>query len=1041
MSRPPLQRVEEVFQEAASLPPAQRSTFLDGRCAGDTALRAAVEDLLRHDQVGDTESFLAGPLAQVRAAPPPPGTLPAIPGYEVLGELGRGGMGIVYLARHTALRRLVALKMLLAGSPAMPEPLARFRAEAEALARLQHPNIVQIYEIGEHEGRPFFAMEYVSGGSLAQAAGKSEDLRWAARLVEELARAIEAVHRCGIVHRDLKPANILLSGEWLVASGEQKADSSLATRHSPLATPKITDFGLARDLAADRHLTRTGQAMGTPAYMSPEQARGDVAAVGPATDIYALGAILYELLSGRPPFEEATAAQTIARVLADEPVSPARLRPGLPRDLVTICLRCLEKEPRKRYVTAQDLADDLHRFLAGEPIRARPVSRMERAWRWCCRRPVVAGLLALSAGLALALVGSVLVYTTRLRDANARLADALGTTERQAEREHRQLVLLHVTAGMRELEAGDSFTAFLWFTEALKLDKGEPAEAVKQRVRIGTMLRQCPHLVQFHAGDTAVLCARLGRRDAGVAAADPANAVRVWDLATGKVRGPALPHPAPVRHAAFRADGRWLATVAQDGTVRVWEIRTGEPCCPPLPQGGQVDRVGFHADGRILLAHRRDSQLRLWDLSARPPALLSGLPKTRLTYSTFSDDGRWAFTLDADRKGRVWDVASRRPAGPPLAVERAASGAAFSPHGRRLALVGDDYAVRVWDVRSGRRLGKPLWHTHPVTHVGWGPAGDRVITASTDHAARLWGVRSARLVVPPLRHTSVVEFAAFSPDGRRLVTGGDDNRGRVWDAATGEAVTPPLLHNGTVNWATFSGDGHRVLTVGMDGSVRLWELTGSCGVTVGPRRVSVPAAGKEARSPDGRRLVRWGKGNTARVIDAATGKPLGRPLRHTSYIQCAAFSPDGRRVATGSDDKTARVWDAATGKLVVGPLLHKGSVSAVAFSPDGRRLLTASEDHTARVWDADTGEPLTPALRHPREVAAVSFSSGGDRAVTVTHDGVARSWDLRPIRGTVERLRLLAGVLAGSRIDDKQRLVPLEAAELRAAWRKLERTR
>jgi serine/threonine-protein kinase len=295
-----------------------------------------------------------------------------VPGYEILGELGRGAMGVVYQARQTKLNRLVALKMVLAGGHASEGDLTRFATEAEAIARLQHPNIVQVYEVGAHEGRPYFSLEFCAGGSLDRKLGGTPlPPLEAARLVETLARAMHAAHRAHVIHRDLKPANVLL-----LADG----------------TPKITDFGLAKKLD-EVGQTQSGAVMGTPSYMAPEQAGGKKE-IGPAADVYALGAILYECLTGRPPFKAATPLDTILQVLSDEPVPPSQLQSKTPRDLETICLKCLHKEAGKRYATAEALADDLGRFQRGEPIAARPVGWLERGWRWCRRNPALAGALA-----------------------------------------------------------------------------------------------------------------------------------------------------------------------------------------------------------------------------------------------------------------------------------------------------------------------------------------------------------------------------------------------------------------------------------------------------------------------------------------------------------------------------------------------------------------------------------------------------------------------------------------------------------------------
>jgi tetratricopeptide (TPR) repeat protein/tRNA A-37 threonylcarbamoyl transferase component Bud32 len=310
----------------------------------------------------------------------------SVPGYEILGELGRGGMGVVYKARQENLNRTVALKMILAGTHAGASAMARFFKEAETIANLKHPNVVQVHEFGSHGGMPYFSLEYLEGGNLAdKIKGEPQDPLQAARTVQTLARTMQAAHDQGIVHRDLKPANVLLDRD---------------------GTPKITDFGLAKQ--GDSAMTATGEIMGTPSYMAPEQAEGKIKEIGPAADVYALGAILYDLLTGRPPFKGTSAWETLQMVIGGEAVPPSKLQLKVPRDLETICLKCLQKDPAKRYGSAQDLAEDLRRFLDGEPIRARPVGRSERLWRWCRRKPLVAGL---AASLVLVLTGSFIGVT------------------------------------------------------------------------------------------------------------------------------------------------------------------------------------------------------------------------------------------------------------------------------------------------------------------------------------------------------------------------------------------------------------------------------------------------------------------------------------------------------------------------------------------------------------------------------------------------------------------------------------------------------
>jgi serine/threonine-protein kinase len=368
----------------------------------------------------------------------------AIPGYEILDELGRGGMGVVYRARQKNPNRLVALKTVLAGANAGAEMLARFQTEINAAAQLQHPNIVQIFEVGEQDGRPFFSMELAPGGTLAQKLrGIPFPVRPSAQLVETLARAIHHAHQHGIVHRDLKPANILLVSGGVV-SGELSGETPLTTQDSPLTTPKITDFGLAKILTDQRAVsglpgqTQSGAIMGTPSYMSPEQASGRTKAIGPAADIYALGAILYEMLTGRPPFRAESSLETLQQVLSQDPVPPRLWQPKVPHDLETVCLKCLEKEPRQRYADAEALAEDLRRFLAGEPVWARRTPLWERAWKWAHRRPVAAASLAISSLAVAFLLAGWMLFTVQLQAARDRADENATRFQQQKEEAEKQ---------------------------------------------------------------------------------------------------------------------------------------------------------------------------------------------------------------------------------------------------------------------------------------------------------------------------------------------------------------------------------------------------------------------------------------------------------------------------------------------------------------------------------------------------------------------------------------------------------------------------
>jgi serine/threonine protein kinase len=429
-------------------------------------------------------------MSLLRAAAGPPNRPPLRLqfGYEILGELGRGGMGVVYRARQAALNRTVALKMIRHGPDAGPIAVARFRREAEAVARLHHPNVVQIYEIGEQDGQPYLALELVEGPSLAgKLAGNPLPPREAAELVAALAHAVAHAHSRGVIHRDLKPANVLLEMPQTEAGKQQETIQFTAgdSRPSPDAVrcvPKITDFGLAKYLAGDQAVTVTGAVLGSPSYMAPEQAAGKPEEVGPAADIYALGAILYECLTGRPPFRAPTALETLRLVADNEPVAVRQFQPRVPRDLETVCHKCLRKEASARYASAGELADDLGRFLRGEPVRTRPAGPVERAWKWARRKPATAALIALLAVLPVAVALGVATHVARLSAEVRRSEAAAEEATRQQERADRNYRMARDALGqMLDQLQGGEFDALPRLTE-LQAKQAETTLAFFEKV-------------------------------------------------------------------------------------------------------------------------------------------------------------------------------------------------------------------------------------------------------------------------------------------------------------------------------------------------------------------------------------------------------------------------------------------------------------------------------------------------------------------------------------------------------------------------------
>jgi WD40 repeat protein len=949
-------------------------------------------------------------------------SLPVVPGYEFLQELGRGGMGVVYQARQIALNRLVALKMVLAGQRASASERARFKSEAEAVARLQHPNIVQIYEIGEADGTPYFSLEYLDGGSLDRKLAENPLAPTpAAQLLVPLARAMHAAHAQGIVHRDLKPANVLLARD---------------------GTPKITDFGLAKRLDADQAQTRTGAVLGTPCYMSPEQALGDIHNVGPATDIYSLGAVLYELLTGRPPFRGASVLDTLEQVRFDEPVSPRRLQPKVPRDLDTICLKCLHKDPVRRYETAAALADDIERLLRSEPIRARPVGVGERLVRWIRRNPALA---AVSAAIAVTiLVAFVAVSLSRnqairarndandaknaalnLATDNERLAQQEQTQRQQAELQTTRLLYEQAYARCQQ---GDP-RSLHWLARALEHAHHVGASDVERAVRRQlTAWRNYPFKLQaMHQHSGEISAADLSPDGSKAITGSMDGFAQVWDVETGQPLGPRLELGGWVRAVAFSPDGRKAVAGSTSFSAILWDVEKARPIATLL-HFGEVWVVGFTPDGKKVLTGASDRLVRLWDAETGQLTKPSFVHGALVAAAAFRRDGKLLATSSAEGKVRLWNPDSGQAAGPPLEHGARVEALAFSPDGSALLTGCWDQVARVWDVNSGKeRYRCP--HEGAVNAVAFTPDGGRIVTAGDDRAVRLWDAGTGKPIATPFLHESGVVSIRCNSAGTRALTSSWDSTARLWSLQPREPHAPPIHHPSSVRIALLNRDESRILTAGADGVARVWRATpqgwsgwhhGFTGTVnriafspdqhacafatdakmihqfdvrtlqaLGPPIQLEHMASALAYDRAGKTLLA-GTAGRVRRFDAATGKeqPGGFNVPKDNYLM--TFSPSGALLVTGSARGTARFWDVARG-APAGTVEHGDFLHVLAFSPDERNAVTVSRDGSTRVWDVQSGRPApTPATR---AIGAI-FHPDGRRLITSARDLSVRSWDL-----------------------------------------------
>jgi WD40 repeat protein/serine/threonine protein kinase len=835
---------------------------------------------------------------------------PALPGYEILEELGRGGMGVVYKARQLKANRIVALKMILAPVHSSLEHKVRFKIEAELCARLHHPNIVQIHQVDEHDGLPFFSLEFCAGGPLNERLkGRSLPWRKSAELAETLARAVQHAHSRGVVHRDLKPANVLLTTE-----GE----------------PKIADFGLAKWLDADCQISRQGQILGTPCYMSPEQASGEVNKIGPATDVYALGAILYEFLTGRPPFDGATWEKTLEQVRTQEPVAPGRLQPKVPRDLEIICLKCLHKESARRYASAGELADRLRMFLDGKPIPDRPVSSLERVGKWAKRRPALAALAGVSIVATVGLLGLLVAVLQK-----SETIDVLNTQIGEKKEELRLL--------------------------------DEAKEDVERNLRGNEeALRRTEHIVRGNDTWDAYARSEIAAVRRMLQLQEPPEGkedFRSFDhyyltaLCGGERRRFAQPGKSPVC-LAFSPDGESVAWGSNYGLgmgeVLIWNADMDTTIRIPL-KGVLVRCLTYHPKEPILAVGTTGTNrgITFWDTK-------TGHQKRLL-------DG------PVDRTGVI--------------------SVAFAPDGGKLAFVTEMKKVKLWDLSPARERKELDPRSIYAYSVAFSPDGLLLAATSGDQrsgSVTIWKVQEPDSDKPQiLSGTAPLLCLAFSPDNSRLAAGADtpDGAVNVWQLSPGGGKPSVFKgeQRGMVRSITFLGDSQTVASAGADGTVVFWDVAAGNPLTVWKKHEKEVTA--IALSSDRKTLGTASGDLTVKLWDVSEGPDRSRFQATKNRVKTVAFNSDGKTLAVlGANDTNVTLWDVAS-RQQVGALPHAHQVNNFAFSADGRMLAELGVVRTASGTLWDVAARKAEALLDMGRVTCLAFSPVGRQLVLGRSDG------------------------------------------------------
>jgi WD40 repeat protein len=912
--------------------------------------------------------------------------------YELLEEIARGGMGVVYKARQISLRRVVALKMILAGQFAGKQMTQRFRGEAAAAGTLQHPNIVAIHEIGMHEGQHYFSMDYVEGQNLAELVTRQPlSPKKAAHYVKLIAEAIHYAHEQGILHRDLKPSNILID--------------------SATDQPRITDFGLAKRMGGESSLTLTGQLLGSPHFMPPEQASGERGKVGRHSDVYALGGILFYLLTGRAPFQGETLEKTINLVLNTEPISPKLMNPEVPRDLETICLKCLEKDPPKRYSNARAMAEELSRFLKGESIVARPVGPFEKSWRWCQRKPMLATFSMALVVLVLTVAIGSPIAAYRINRARVELRRNLYIADMNV-----------ASQALREQHVGRAKELVDMYLQP------KPGAEDMRGVEWRYLWRQCqPNDARVFSGHSGVVtCAIFSPDGKLLVTAGAEGVLRVWDGNSGNLLRSLLGFDDMIdmKAVAFSPDGKWLA--AKGGTkIRAWRTENWEEAEPPIdgePNSNNNNALCFSRVGEMLLTHIPGGigfiELKGWQTNG---LLIKEGERSAVERSS---SGNWLLGTLIEDTGKFfvtsrWHELEIRDHQDPAKIVARLKRSDGNSEMRVLSIaISTNYIVAgyrdgvitVWELGSWREVAAAPLHRSFLEGLAFSPDGRLLASGGVEHVIQIWDFAAlinrgsgGRAPIPALTlrgHTELINALTFSQDGHQLLSASSDGTARLWDMPA-RLRSPVLPGSQFPLW--FSDDGQRFIALDRDGQVHQWDLAGRSD-SLGPK-VDESHERLNSISRDGSLLAFAKTNETIAVSELKRGASSRIIDPKAEKILALAFSPSPGRPQLAVLTATAGIWScrlwpvtngtsvSASRGLGDGPIIEAHRGISLKFSDDGKLLAIANVSRSIQLINVDRSEgyELGPV---PDTMELMAFSPGGTALAAATSGGPVHFWDL-----------------------------------------------
>jgi WD40 repeat protein/serine/threonine protein kinase len=951
--------------------------------------------------------------------------------YEVVSLHAAGGIGRVWLVRDSTLGRTVALKDLHPDKSRQGTLRARFLREAQITGQLQHPGIAPVYELvsraGTVPGEPsadFYTMRLIRGQTLAQAA-RNYHARHTARkatAVERIAllnafvsacHTVAYAHDRGVIHRDLKGANVVLGDfgevvvlDWGFAKVLDHWDGP------PLGDDAAENLDPVVCLSGDAmasHPSLPGQVMGTPAYMSPEQASGMIEEIDERTDVFGLGAILFEVLTGRPPFVGSDAGEVLRKVRTEAPPRPNDVRMGVPRSLQAICMKAMAHERRERYATVAELAREVQHWLADEPVRAYREPWTAKLGRWSRRhQPTVVG----SGALIVSGLIAIAVCINMIGEERARVsrdqaeADARSRSELAASNYFQRIALAE-----REIDAGNISRAIQYLSDCPTDRRGWEWHCLQRLCRTNQLI-----LRGHSAAVASVAFSPDGRL---LASASHDRTIQIRDAANGSLLRIIPAHDDAVYALAFSPDGCRLASAGWDKMIKLWDPDTGAPLMSLGPQEKEVYRLAMSPDGRYLASTTVAATLRIWDLQSGQSVVERNEPQSFFGLA-FSRTEPGVIATSNYRTIRIWNYHTGADIATLSGHHSFIKSLVFSPDGTLLAsgtgdlLRGDSGEVRLWDVRTGQCL-FAMAHTDPIYALAFAPNGRYLASASQDKTVKLWDVQTGKEALTLRGHTDTVRSVAFSPQGQRLATASADSTIRIWDAApwsedSSTADVRTLAHGSDrTAGAVFSVDGRTIASAAAGPALKIWNAAS------GAERLSVPMATPICAltvSPDGKYLVAGDPEGVVRLMDADTGRLCVEHIaRDLGPVQGVAFSPDSRRFAACGWWRVVKIWSVDGKEPVVTLAQHSQPVLSVAFDPKGRYFASAGYDQTIMIWDGRNRQPVRTLTGHDTRIHGLAFSPDGRSLVSASHDGTIKLWDT----ASWQNQRTLHGHAAGVR--------------------------